>query len=161
MWMPRIGMPLDLVAVDGADVGDEVHVSLRVGGLDGAARCCAIDDAGTALDIRSDVDWHERQKLLKLAFAFDVHAEESELRSSSGTSARPYLGEHLVGHGAVRDLGAPLGASPTRGPGGGRQRLPHPERDVSRRTRADGGTTAASTWSLLRAPLFPTDRRPG
>ncbi|MEG9492623.1 MULTISPECIES: alpha-mannosidase [Microbacterium] len=148
-------MPLDLVAVDGAVlVGDEVHVSLRVGGST-VRQVLAIDDAGTALDIRSDVDWHERQKLLKLAFAFDVHAEESRSEIQFGHIARPMHANtswdmarfEISGHRWVHvaDAGAGVAVANDRIYG----------RDVSRRTRADGGTTTTVRESLLRAPLFP------
>lgn len=148
-------MPLDLVAVDGVElVGDEVHVSLRVG-ASRVRQVLAIDEASTALDIRTDVDWRERQKLLKLAFAFDVHADESRSEIQFGHIARPTHANtswdmarfEISGHRWVHvaDSGAGVAVANDRVYG----------RDVSRRTREGGGTTTTVRESLLRAPLFP------
>ena len=43
----------------------------------------------TAVEMAFEIDWHERQKLLKLAFPFDVHADRSASEIQFGHVYRP------------------------------------------------------------------------
>ena len=107
------------------------------------------------LDIDTEIDWHETEQLLKLAFPFDVHADRSIAEIQFGHVARPthtntsweaakfefvahrwlFVGEPGYGVAVVNDA--------TYG------------HDVVRTTRGDGGTTTTVRLSLLRAPRFP------
>lgn len=101
------------------------------------------------------VDWHERQRLLKLAFPLDVHAERASSEIQFGHVQRPVHTNtswdmarfetcaHRFVHVAEAGYGAAVVNDSTYG------------HDVTRTTRAAGGTTTTVRLSLLRAPLFP------
>ncbi|NQX29742.1 alpha-mannosidase [Microbacteriaceae bacterium VKM Ac-2854] len=109
----------------------------------------------TGLDIETTVDWHESQKLLKLAFALDVHADRasSEIQfghierpthsNTSWDAARFETSAHRWVHVGESGWGAALANDGSYG------------HDVTRTTREDGGTTTLLRSSLLRAPRFP------
>ncbi len=112
--------------------------------------------AGTpAVDVVTDVDWHERQKLLKLAFPLDVHADRatSEIQfghihrpthtNTSWDAARFETVAHRWVHVGEPGYGVAVANDSTYG------------HDVGRSTRPGGGTTTTVRLSLLRAPLFP------
>ena len=109
------------------------------------------------LDIDTEVDWHETEKFLKLAFPLDVHAE----RYAVGDPVRPLLPahphQHQLGGGQVRGLQPPL-----RARGGARlgrragQRLDvRPRRDPRRSASRRAARPPRCGVSLLRAPRFP------
>ncbi|WP_022891809.1 alpha-mannosidase [Agromyces subbeticus] len=114
-----------------------------------------LDAEGTALDIETIVDWHEKQKLLKLAFAFDVHAERaaSEVQfghvhrpthvNTSWDAARFETCAHRWVHVAEPGFGVTVANDSTYG------------HDITRIAGAHGGTTTLVRQSLLRAPVFP------
>ncbi|HET6260142.1 MAG TPA: glycoside hydrolase family 38 C-terminal domain-containing protein, partial [Pseudonocardia sp.] len=112
--------------------------------------------AGSAeIDVVTDVDWHERQKLLKLAFPLDVHADRatSEIQfghvhrsthaNTSWDAARFETVAHRWVHVGEPGYGVAVANDSTYG------------HDTLRATRPDGGTTTTVRLSLLRAPLFP------
>ena len=104
----------------------------------------------------TDVDWHEREKLLKLAFPLDVHADRVGVRDPVRPRVPADAHEHLLGRGPVRDLRAPLGARRRAGlrrRGGQRLHL-RPRRHPARAAPAAARTTTVRL-SLLRAPRFP------
>ncbi len=108
-----------------------------------------------SLEITSTVDWHEKQKLLKLGFALDVHAERSAAETQFGHVFRPThvntswefarfeICAHRFLHVEEPGYGVAVSNDSTYG------------HDVTRRTRPDGGTTTTVRQSLLRAPLYP------
>jgi alpha-mannosidase len=61
----------------------------------------ALAAGSPSLEITNTIDWHERQKLLKLGFELDVHADRSAAEIQFG---------HVLGIRAVRDLWAPVPA---------------------------------------------------
>jgi alpha-mannosidase len=109
----------------------------------------------TALDIVTTVDWHERQKLLKLAFPLDVHADRAASEIQFGHIYRPTLANtswdaarfetcaHRWVHVAEPGFGIAVANDSTYG------------HDITRRSAAGGGTTTTVRESLLRAPTFP------
>jgi alpha-mannosidase len=112
--------------------------------------------AGVArLDVETRVDWHERQRLLKLAFPIDVHAERaaSEVQfghvhrpthtNTSWDAARFETCAHRWVHVGEAGYGVAVTNDATYG------------HDIGRTTREDGGTTTTVRLSLLRAPLYP------
>ncbi|MFC4605617.1 alpha-mannosidase [Rhodococcus kronopolitis] len=108
-----------------------------------------------ALDIAHDIDWHERQKLLKLAFPFDVQADRSAAETQFGHVFRPThsntswdlakfeICAHRWVHVGEPGYGVAVANDSTYG------------HDVSRDTHGDIGTTTTVRLSLLRAPLYP------
>jgi alpha-mannosidase len=107
------------------------------------------------LDIATDIDWRERDTVLKAAWPLDVHAEHITAEIQFGHLSRPthentsweaarfeawahrwlHVGEHGWGTALITDS--------TYG------------YDASRRTRPEGGTTTTVRLTLLRAPGAP------
>ncbi|MFE7773550.1 alpha-mannosidase [Streptomyces sp. NPDC057445] len=108
------------------------------------------------IDIATEIDWHETEKILKAAFPLDVHADRSAAEIQFGHVHRPthtntsweaarfevyghrwvHIGEPGYGVAVINDA--------TYG------------HDVSRTTREeDGGTTTTVRLSLVRAPRVP------
>jgi alpha-mannosidase len=104
-----------------------------------------------------DVDWHERETVLKVAFPIDVHAERSTSEIQFGHVHRPThtntswdaakfeICAHRWLHVAEPGYGAALVNDGTYG------------HDVTRRPPGDGLAASATTarLTLLRAPLYP------
>ncbi|EYT82626.1 alpha-mannosidase [Streptomyces sp. Tu 6176] len=105
----------------------------------------------------TEVDWHETEKFLKLAFPLDVHAERYASETQFGHFHRPThtntsweaakfeACNHRFVHVAEPGWGVALVNDSTYG------------HDVTRAVRTDGdlGTTTTVRVSLLRAPRFP------
>ncbi|MGO1921020.1 MAG: alpha-mannosidase [Microbacterium sp.] len=111
-----------------------------------------------AVEIETVVDWHERQKLLKLAFPLDVHTDQASSEIQFGHVRRPthantswdmarfetvahrwvHVGEHGFGVAVAND--ATYGHDITSAP---------------REDGEAGGTVTNVRLSLLRAPLYP------
>src|SRR5690606_15426561 len=108
-----------------------------------------------ALDIETMVDWHERQKLLKLSFPLDVHADRASSEIQFGHVQRPTHSNtswdmarfetvaHRWVHVGEAGFGVAIANDATYG------------HDVTRATRTGGGATTNVRLSLLRAPLYP------
>ncbi|MFE9879092.1 alpha-mannosidase [Streptomyces sp. NPDC005784] len=108
------------------------------------------------LGIDTEVDWHETEKFLKLAFPLDVHAERYASETQFGHFHRPthtntsweYAKFEACNHRFVHieepGWGVALVNDSTYG------------HDVTRAVRSsDSGTTTTVRVSLLRAPRFP------
>ncbi|MFK4070253.1 alpha-mannosidase [Streptomyces sp. NPDC029674] len=108
------------------------------------------------LDIDTEVDWHETEKFLKLAFPLDIHAERyaSETQfghfyrathtNTSWEAAKFEACNHRFVHIEEPGWGVALVNDSTYG------------HDVTRTVRdEDSGTTTTVRVSLLRAPRFP------
>jgi alpha-mannosidase len=107
------------------------------------------------LDITTDIDWQETEKLLKAAFPIDVHADRSTAEIQFGHIHRPIhtntswdaarfeIYAHRWVHVAEPGYGVAVLNDSTYG------------HDVSRTTRDDGGTTTTVRLSLVRAPRSP------
>ncbi len=143
--------------LDASDVtvdGDTVVVQRSFGSSTITTRLSAVEGA-PELRIETEVDWHEHQKLLKLAFPLDVRASvaSSEIQfghidrpthqNTSWDSARFETSAHRWVHVAEAGFGVAVANDSTYG------------HDITRSTRADGGTTTLVRESLLRAPTFP------
>lgn len=114
------------------------------------------------LDVATEVDWRETEKILKLAFPLDVHAERYAAETQFGHVYRPThtntsweaakfeACNHRFVHLEEGGWGAAVVNDATYG------------HDVSRAVRAgERGTATVVRASLLRAPRFPdptTDR---
>ncbi|MDN3260699.1 glycoside hydrolase family 38 C-terminal domain-containing protein [Streptomyces sp. CSDS2] len=109
------------------------------------------------LVVDTEVDWHETEKFLKLAFPLDLHAERYASETQFGHAFRPThtntsweaakfeACNHRFVHLEEPGWGVAVVNDSTYG------------HDVTRTVRADGdrGTTTTVRVSLLRAPRFP------
>ncbi|MFG2915106.1 alpha-mannosidase [Kitasatospora sp. NPDC048298] len=107
------------------------------------------------LDIDTEIDWHEKEKLLKAAFPLDLRADHSSAEIPFGHVKRPThtntswdaakfeICAHRYLHVGENDWGAALVNDSTYG------------HEVTRDVRPDGGTTTTVRLTLLRAPRFP------
>ncbi|WP_075731884.1 alpha-mannosidase [Streptomyces acidiscabies] len=107
------------------------------------------------IDVETDVDWHEAEKILKAAFPIDIRAPHSSAEIAFGhiqrpthtnttwESARFEVSGHRWVHLAEPGYGVAVLNDSTYG------------HDVSRTVREDGGTTTTVRLSLVRAPRIP------
>ncbi len=142
----------DLLDGEVTVVGDAVEIVHSTGPSTITQRVTLHDGA---IDIAFTVDWHDRQKLLKLAFPLDVHADRatSEIQfghvhrpthtNTSWDAARFETCAHRWVHVGEPGYGVAVANYSTYG------------HDIGRTTRTGGGTTTTVRLSLLRAPLFP------
>jgi alpha-mannosidase len=143
------------------DEADEVTVddaAVRVVRSFGASRVeqrISLSPGVRRVDIDTTVDWHEREKLLKVAFPLDLRAPHSSAEipfghvqrpthaNTSWDAARFEICAHRFLHVGEADWGVAVVNDSTYG------------HDVTRDVRPDGGTTSTVRLSLLRAPGFP------
>ncbi|WP_144760361.1 glycoside hydrolase family 38 C-terminal domain-containing protein [Curtobacterium sp. 9128] len=148
----RNGNPLTASSVE--IEGDTVVVVRSVGSSTVTTRYSAV--AGQPeLTVETEVDWHEQQKLLKLAFPLDLKADQASSEIQFGHIDRPThqntswdfarfeTSAHRWVHVAEPGFGVAVANDSTYG------------HDITRATRADGGTTTVVRESLLRGPTFP------
>ncbi|HEY3507268.1 MAG TPA: glycoside hydrolase family 38 C-terminal domain-containing protein [Actinocatenispora sp.] len=107
------------------------------------------------LDVRTEIDWRESEKVLKAAFPIDVHAERESAEiqfghvhrpthtNTSWDAARFEVYAHRWIHVGEPGYGVALVTDSTYG------------HDVHRATRDAGGTTTTVRLTLLRAPHSP------
>ncbi|MEW2613568.1 glycoside hydrolase family 38 C-terminal domain-containing protein [Streptomyces sp. NPDC047880] len=107
------------------------------------------------IDIETDIDWHETEKILKAAFPVDIRAPHSSAEiqfghvqrpthtNTSWESARFEVSGHRWVHLGEPGYGVAVVNDSTYG------------HDVSRTVREDGGTTTTVRLSLVRAPRIP------
>jgi alpha-mannosidase len=134
------------------------RVAVRVARAFGDSRVTqeyAVDAGSARIAITTEVDWHERQRLLKLAFPIDVHTTTatSEVqfghvvrpvhRNTSWDEARFETSAHRWVHVGEPGFGVAVANDASYG------------HDVTRHAREGGGTTTLVRQSLLRAPLYP------
>lgn len=131
-----------------------VVVTRRFGGST-IRQTVRLSRAAAALDLVSEIDWHERDSLLKLVFPLDVHADRfaSETQfghvfrpthtNTSWDAARFEVCAHRWIHVGEPGYGVAIANESTYG------------HDVVRHTRPDGGTTTTIGLSMVRGPKFP------
>ncbi|MFF9163707.1 alpha-mannosidase [Streptomyces longwoodensis] len=107
------------------------------------------------VDVETDLDWHEAEKILKAAFPVDVRAAHSSAEIQFGHVQRPThtntsweaarfeVSGHRWVHVGEPGYGVAVLNDSTYG------------HDVSRTVREDGGTTTTVRLSLVRAPRVP------
>ncbi|PJJ71922.1 alpha-mannosidase [Diaminobutyricimonas aerilata] len=153
----RVGTDLvevERIGVVSTSAGEALEIVRTFGGSR-VRQVVTLDDESGALLFESTVDWHERQKLLKLAFGFDVHADRASYEvqfghvhrathaNTSWDVARFETSAHRWVHVGEPGFGVAVANDSTYG------------HDITRHTREGGGTTTVVRESLLRAPLFP------
>jgi alpha-mannosidase len=143
------------IVSDGSDGGSaQVRVERSVG----ASRIVEdiiLAPGSAAIDFTVTIDWHERQKLLKLAFPLDVQADRaaSEIQfghvfrpthaNTSWDAARYETVAHRWVHVGEPGYGVAIANDSTYG------------HDITRATDAAGHPATTVRLSLLRAPLYP------
>ncbi|SEE12885.1 alpha-mannosidase [Ruania alba] len=148
---------VDRIEVDSSDPARPVVRITRTDGGSTYRQEVALAAGSIALECTTEVDWHERERILKVAFPLDVHARESTAETQFGYVQRPthtntswdaakfeipahkwlHVGE--PGYGVAVTNEATYGHEATRpGPG---------------EARGAGATTVR--LSLLRAPRYP------
>jgi alpha-mannosidase len=149
----------DLTDADEVAAGPD-GVSVRVTrsfGTSRATQVLSLTPGERRLVVDTEVDWHETEKFLKLAFPLDLHAERyaSETQfghfhrpthtNTSWEAARFEACNHRFVHLEEPGWGVAIVNDSTYG------------HDVTRTVRTDGdrGTTTTVRVSLLRAPRFP------
>ncbi|MFE7073989.1 alpha-mannosidase [Streptomyces sp. NPDC057620] len=147
----------DLVDADEVVPGDD-GVSVRIVRSFGASKVTQVLSLAPGewrLDLDTEVDWHETEKFLKMAFPLDVHAERYASETQFGHFFRPThtntsweaakfeACNHRFVHMEEPGWGVAVVNDSTYG------------HDVTRTVREDGGTTTTVRVSLLRAPRFP------
>jgi alpha-mannosidase len=147
---------VDVRSVDAAVVDGNATLSVtRAFGSSTVRQTVALRPGVARIDMTVDVDWHETEKLLKVAFPLDIRAESSAAetqfghilrpthRNTSWDAARFEICAHRFLHVAEPGYGLALVNDSTYG------------HDVTRDVREDGGTTTTVRLSLLRAPRSP------
>ncbi|MER6528835.1 glycoside hydrolase family 38 C-terminal domain-containing protein [Streptomyces sp. NPDC001508] len=147
----------DLTDADAVTAGED-GVSVRVVRSFGASKVTqvlSLPPGERRLVVDTEVDWHETEKFLKLAFPLDVRAERYASETQFGHVYRPThtntsweaakfeACNHRFVHLAEPGWGVAVVNDSTYG------------HDVTRTVRTDGGTTTTVRVSLLRAPRFP------
>ncbi|MEU6979190.1 glycoside hydrolase family 38 C-terminal domain-containing protein [Streptomyces sp. NPDC046371] len=146
----------DLTEADSVTAVDDGVLVLRTFGDSRVRQLLSLREGARRLDIDTEIDWHEREKLLKAAFPLDVRADHSTAEIPFGHVKRPThtntswdaakfeICAHRFLHVGEQDWGAALVNDSTYG------------HDVTRDVREDdGGTTTTVRLTLLRAPRFP------
>ncbi|MFI9778352.1 alpha-mannosidase [Streptomyces sp. NPDC051956] len=147
----------DLVDADEVAPGEGASVRIvRSFGDSRVTQVLSLTAGERRLGIDTEVDWHETEKFLKLAFPLDIHAERYASETQFGHFFRPThtntsweaakfeACNHRFVHVEEPGWGVSLVNDSTYG------------HDVTRTVRAiDSGTTTTVRVSLLRAPRFP------
>ncbi|MFE0317671.1 glycoside hydrolase family 38 C-terminal domain-containing protein, partial [Streptomyces albogriseolus] len=147
----------DLTDADEVTPGDD-GVTVRIVRTFGASRVTqvlSLPPGEKRLVVDTEVDWHETEKFLKLAFPLDLHTDRYASETQFGHFFRPThtntsweaakfeACNHRFVHLQEPDWGVAVVNDGTYG------------HDVTRAVRGDGGTTTTVRVSLLRAPRFP------
>ncbi|MFD7135537.1 alpha-mannosidase [Streptomyces sp. NPDC059894] len=151
----------DLLAADSVTVAEDdplvgaIRVTRSFGKGSTITQTVTVRAGSARVDIATDIDWHETEKILKAAFPVDIRAAHSSAEIQFGHVRRPthtnttweaarfevsghrwvHLGEPGYGVAVINDS--------TYG------------HDISRTVREDGGTTTTVRLSLVRAPRVP------
>lgn len=143
------------VAVERDDDGSISVVSTFSTGPSTILQRVRLRPGASAIDIELDVDWRDREKILKLAMPLDLRADRTAAETQFGhifrsthtntswEAARFEAVQHRWLHLGEPGFGVAIANDSTYG------------YDVDRTTREDGGTTTTARFSVLRAPLFP------
>ena len=110
---------------------------------------------GRSLMAQTEVDWREREKVLKLAFDVDVHTDHARYETQFGHLVRPTHENtswdaarfEVCAHRWVQVADASYGVALVNDATYGH--------DVTRHARPGGGTFSRVRASLLRAPRYP------
>ena len=153
----------DITDVTGLDVDAQgpqapdavVRVTRRVGRDSSLAEEIRLSPGSRQVVLDIDIDWHERQRLLKLAFPLDIkadastsemqfgHVERPTHQNTSWDAARYEICAHRWIHVGEPGYGVAVLNDSTYG------------HDVTRDVDGQGHPSTTVRLSLVRAPLFP------
>jgi len=140
---------------EGTTAGGDTVVVRHAFGESAAIQRISLRPGSSRLDIETEVDWHEREKVLKLAVDADVHTDHARYETQFGHVTRPThenttwdaarfeVCAHRWVHVADAGYGVAVANDATYG------------HDVTRRQRDGGGTFSRVRLTLLRAPRYP------
>lgn len=147
----------DLVSADAVTVDGAVVVIDRSFGGSTVTQRLWLESGpdSSVLRMALDIDWHEKQKLLKLAFPVDVHTDRAASEIQFGHVVRPTHTNtswdaarfETVAHRWVQVAEPGFGAAVVNDSTYGH--------DITRHARDGGGTYSTIRLSLVRAALFP------
>ena len=149
----------ELDEVDALEVeedGDSAAVVVRRSFGASTVRQRIVLTAGSpSVELVNELDWHERHKLLKLGFAFDVHADRAASETQFGHVFRPthantsweYARWETCAQRWIHVSEPGYGVAVTNDCIYGH--------DVNRTARAEGGSTTTVRLSLVRGPEYP------
>lgn len=147
---------VDLVDAESVDADADGLRIVRTFGSSRVTERIALGTGSRVVSFDIDLDWHERQKLLKLAFPIDVHTDSATSEIQFGHIERPTHTNtswdaarfETVAHRWVRVAEPGLGVAVVNDSTYGH--------DVTRADRPDGrGTVSTVRLSLIRSALFP------
>jgi alpha-mannosidase len=155
----HVGTDVNGVASTGSTIeavedDDTVRVHHAFGDSTAVQRI-SLRPGSTQLDIETEVDWHEREKLLKLAVDADVHTDHARYETQFGHVTRPTHENttwdaarfEVCAHRWVQVADAGFGVAVANDATYGH--------DVTRHPREGGGTFSRVRLTLLRAPRYP------
>ncbi|TQM45704.1 alpha-mannosidase [Pseudonocardia cypriaca] len=135
--------------------GDAAVRVVRRFGRSRVTQVISLPPGAGRVDLDTEVDWHEAETFLKVAFPLDLRAERSAAETQFGyvyratdtntswEAAKYEICAHRYLHVGEPGFGVALVNDSTYG------------HDVTRDIRSDGGTTTTVRLSLLRAPRYP------
>ena len=111
---------------------------------------------GDRIEIETEVDWHEREKVFKAAVDVDVHTDHAAYETQFGHVVRP-THENTTSDAARLRSARSGGCFWVEEPGYGvaLANATSYGHDVTRHPRPGGGTFSRVRATLLRAPRFP------
>jgi alpha-mannosidase len=149
----------DLTELDSLQVRDDggaasVIVTRSVGGST-ITQEISLAPGATQLDFAVEIDWHEREKLLKAAFPIDVHTDHAAFETQFGHLVRP-THTNTSWDAARFEVCAQRWVQVAE-PGYGVAVVNDSSygHDVTRHARPGGGSYSTVRLSLLRAPRYP------
>jgi alpha-mannosidase len=151
---------VDITSTDSMAVTDSgpLVASVRIERSFGASRivqAVCLRAGSPRIDVANTIDWHEQEKILKVAFPLDVHADRSTAEiqfghvsrathaNTSWDAARFELYAHRWVHVGEPGYGAAVLTEATYG------------YDATRSARDGGGITTTVRLSLVRGPRHP------
>ena len=145
--------PLD--SADAVRIDDDAIVVERAFGDSRLVTRIALAAGARTVRLSIDVDWHEQQKLLKLAVPVDVHTDRAASEIQFGHITRPTHTNtswdaarfETAAHRWVRVAEPGFGVAVTNDSTYGH--------DITRHARAAGGTFSLVRLSIIRGALFP------
>jgi len=146
----------DLTAASSVSLDGDSVVVARSFGSSTTTQRITLRPGARQVDFETEVDWHEREKVLKAAFDVDVHTDRARYETQFGHVVRPTHTNtswdaarfEVCAHRWVQveeaEYGVALANDSTYG------------HDVTRHPRTGGGGTSSRVrLTLLRAPRYP------